>query len=143
MSGGLVFPVSQDRVAALRTRMLGLGIREDDLKETFVTSQGKGGQNVNKVSTCVVLVHGPSGLRIKCQQERSQGLNRYLARKLLADKIETLKRGAESEREQEVERIRRQKRRRSRRAKNRMLADKHARSAVKSLRGTVGNRDSD
>jgi protein subunit release factor B len=123
--------------------MLGLGIREDDLKETFVTSQGKGGQNVNKVSTCVVLVHGPSGLRIKCQQERSQGLNRYLARKLLADKIETLKRGAESEREQEVERIRRQKRRRSRRAKNRMLADKHARSAVKSLRGTVGNRDSD
>jgi protein subunit release factor B len=143
VSGGLVFPVSQDRVAALRTRMLGLGIREDDLKETFVTSQGKGGQNVNKVSTCVVLVHGPSGLRIKCQQERSQGLNRYLARKLLADKIETLKRGAESEREQEVERIRRQKRRRSRRAKNRMLADKHARSAVKSLRGTVGNRDSD
>ena len=143
MSGGLVFPVSQDKVAALRLRMLGLGIREDDLKETFVTSQGKGGQNVNKVSTCVVLVHGPSGLRIKCQQERSQGLNRYLARKLLADKIEAAKLGAESKREQEVERIRRQKRRRSRRAKNRMLADKHARSAVKSLRGTVAGRDGD
>ncbi len=143
MSGGLVFPVSQDKVTALRIRMLGLGIREDDLKETFVTSQGKGGQNVNKVSTCVVLVHGPSGLRIKCQQERSQGLNRYLARKLLADKIEAVKLGAESKRVQEVERIRRQKRRRSRRAKNRMLADKHARSAVKSLRGTVGSRDSD
>src|ERR1019366_2472505 len=103
------------------------GIREDDLKETFVTSQGKGGQNVNKVATCVVLVHGPSGLRIKCQKERSQGLNRYLARKLLADKVEAATRGAESAREQEVERIRRQKRRRSRRAKNRMLADKHAR----------------
>jgi protein subunit release factor B len=143
VSGGLVFPVSQDKVAALRLRMLGLGIREDDLKETFVTSQGKGGQNVNKVSTCVVLVHGPSGLRIKCQQERSQGLNRYLARKLLADKIEAAKLGAESKREQEVERIRRQKRRRSRRAKNRMLADKHARSAVKSLRGTVAGRDGD
>jgi protein subunit release factor B len=143
VSGGLVFPVSQDKVAALRTRMLGLGIREDDLKESFVTSQGKGGQNVNKVSTCVVLVHGPSGLRIKCQQERSQGLNRYLARKLLADKIEAAKLGAESKREQESERIRRQKRRRSRRAKNRMLADKHARSAVKSLRGTVASRDGD
>jgi protein subunit release factor B len=123
--------------------MLGLGIREDDLQESFVTSQGKGGQNVNKVSTCVVLVHGPSGLRIKCQQERSQGLNRYLARKLLADKIEAAKLGAESRREQEIERIRRQKRRRSRRAKNRMLADKHARSAVKTLRGPASRRDSE
>jgi protein subunit release factor B len=123
--------------------MLGLGIREDDLQESFVTSQGKGGQNVNKVSTCVVLVHGPSGLRIKCQQERSQGLNRYFARKLLADKIEAAKLGAESRREQEIERIRRQKRRRSRRAKNRMLADKHARSAVKTLRGPAGRRDNE
>jgi protein subunit release factor B len=123
--------------------MLGLGIREDDLQESFVTSQGKGGQNVNKVSTCVVLVHGPSGLRIKCQQERSQGLNRYFARKLLADKIEAAKLGAESRREQEIERIRRQKRRRSRRAKNRMLADKHARSAVKTLRGPAGRSDGD
>ena len=143
MSGGLVFPVSSEKISALRGRMLGLGIREDDLQESFVTSQGKGGQNVNKVSTCVVLVHGPSGLRIKCQQERSQGLNRYFARKLLADKIEAAKLGAESRREQEIERIRRQKRRRSRRAKNRMLADKHARSAVKTLRGPAGRSDGD
>jgi protein subunit release factor B len=141
VSGGLVFPVSQDKYLALQKRMLGLGIREDDLQESFVTSQGKGGQNVNKVATCVVLFHAPSGLRIKCQQERSQGLNRYLARKLLADKIEEAKLGAESRRVQEFERIRRQKRRRSRRAKNRMLADKHARSAVKSTRGRVGDGD--
>jgi protein subunit release factor B len=141
VSGGLVFPVSQDKYLALQKRMLGLGIRQDDLQESFVTSQGKGGQNVNKVATCVVLFHAPSGLRIKCQQERSQGLNRYLARKLLADKIEEAKLGAESRRVQEFERIRRQKRRRSRRAKNRMLADKHARSAVKSTRGRVGDGD--
>jgi protein subunit release factor B len=121
--------------------MLGLGIREDDLQESFVTSQGKGGQNVNKVATCVVLFHAPSGLRIKCQQERSQGMNRYFARKLLADKIEEVKLGAESKRVQAMERIRRQKRRRSRRAKNRMLDDKHARSAVKSTRGRVGRSD--
>ncbi len=143
MSGGLVFPVSREKLSALRSRMLGLGIREEDLQESFVTSQGKGGQNVNKVATCVVLFHAPSGLRIKCQQERSQGLNRYLARKLLADKIEAAKLGAESRRVQEIERIRRQKRRRSRRAKNRMLADKHARSSVKSLRGKVGRSDGD
>jgi protein subunit release factor B len=139
VSGGSVFPVSHDKLAVLRARMLGLGIREEDLQESFVTSQGKGGQNVNKVATCVDLLHVPSGLRIKCQQERSQGLNRYLARKLLADKIEERKLGAESKRVQDAERIRRQKRRRSRRAKNRMLADKHARSSVKSTRGRVGD----
>ena len=137
MSRGRLFPVSQERLLALQGRMLGLGIREEDLRETFVTSQGKGGQNVNKVATCVVLVHAPSGVAIKCQKERSQGLNRYFARKILADRIEEARLGAESKRVQEAERIRRQKRRRSRRAKNRMLADKHARAAVKSLRGPV------
>lgn len=137
MSGGGIFPVSQEKLLVLRRRLAGLGIREEDLRETFVTSQGKGGQNVNKVATCVVLVHEPSGMGVKCQQERSQGLNRYLARKILADKIEEAKLGAESRRVQAAERIRRQKRRRSRRAKNRMLADKHARAAVKSLRGHV------
>jgi peptide chain release factor len=141
VSGGLPFPVSHDKIAALRARMQGLGIHEDDLDESFVTSQGKGGQNVNKVATCVVLFHRPSGVRIKCQQERSQGLNRYLARKQLADKLEQAKLGAQSERQQEIERIRRQKRRRSRRAKNRMLADKHARSATKSMRGRIGGDD--
>jgi protein subunit release factor B len=134
----LPFPVSHEKARALQGRMQALGIREDDLEESFVTSQGKGGQNVNKVATCVVLLHRPTGVRIKCQQERSQGLNRYLARKQLADKIEAAKLGVESQRQQEFERIRRQKRRRSRRAKNRMLADKHARAATKAMRGPVG-----
>ena len=137
MSGGHRFPVSIEKLQALERRLAGLGIREQDLRESFVTSQGKGGQNVNKVATCVVLVHAPSGTAVKCQQERSQGLNRYLARKLLADKVEEQKLGAESRRVQEAERIRRQKRRRSRRSKQRMLVDKHARAAVKSLRGPV------
>jgi protein subunit release factor B len=126
--------VSADKAQALRARMTLLGIREEDLEEQFIRSGGKGGQNVNRVSTCVMLVHVPTGTRVKCQQERTQGLNRYLARKLLADKIETERLGRQSAREQEAARVRRQKRRRSRRSKARMLADKHARSAVKGQR---------
>jgi len=139
VSTGLPFPVSHEKARTLQGRMRALGIREDDLQESFVTSQGKGGQNVNKVATCVVLLHRPTGVRIKCQQERSQGLNRYLARKQLADKIEAARLGVESQQQQEFERIRRQKRRRSRRARNRMLADKHARAATKAMRGPVGS----
>ena len=138
MSGGGIFPVSPEKILALRRRLSGLGIREEDLRETFVTSQGKGGQNVNKVATCVVLVHRPSGTSVKCQQERTQGLNRYLARKLLADRIEAERLGRQSQQQQESERIRRQKRRRSRRAKNRMLADKRVQGAKKVLRAGVG-----
>src|SRR5688572_13337787 len=121
-----MFPVSPQKVAALQARFRELGIREEDIDESFVRSGGKGGQNVNKVSTCVVLVHRPTGTAVKCQRERSQALNRFLARQLLADKIDRARRGAESEEAQRIEKIRRQKRRRSRRAKEEMLAEKHA-----------------
>ena len=137
-NSGALFPVSSDKANALRLRMAALQIQEEDLDESFVRSSGKGGQNVNKVATCVVLVHRPTGTSVKCQQERSQGLNRYLARKLLADRIEADRLGRQSQQQQERERIRRQKRRRSRRAKNRMLADKRVQGAKKVLRAGVG-----
>jgi protein subunit release factor B len=138
---GAQFPVSADKARELRERLERLGIRDEDLDEQFVRSGGKGGQNVNKVSTCVVLVHLPSGIRVKCQQERSQGMNRYFARKLLADKIETERLGRQSAQEPEFERVRRLKRRRSRRSKARMLAVKHARSNVKHGRAPVTRDD--
>jgi protein subunit release factor B len=134
-------PLSGDRARAVAQRLASLGIREDDLDESFVTSGGKGGQNVNKVATCVVLVHRPTGTMVKCQRERTQGQNRLIARALLADKIEEQVKGRESARQQEHEKVRRQKRRRSRRSKQRMLADKRATSAKKGARGRVRGDD--
>ena len=114
--------------------MEALNIREEDLEESFVRSGGKGGQHVNKTSTCVHLKHLPSGLEVKCQEERSQSLNRYRARVLLAGKIEKLLKGRESEEIQKIEKIRRQKRKRSKRAKEKMLAEKKIVSKKKKLR---------
>ena len=117
--------------------MTALGVKESDLEETFVRSGGHGGQNVNKTSTCVMLVHRPTGLQVKCQSTRQQGFNRLLARQSLLDKIERMKTGRVATERARVEKIRRQKRKRSRRAKERMLADKAYRATKKESRRSV------
>ena len=132
------FPVSLEKETQLTQRMAALGVREADIEESFVRSGGHGGQNVNKTSTCVMLLHRPTGLQVKCQTTRQQGLNRFIARRLLLDKVEALKRGYVAAQRDEMEKIRRQKRRRSRRAKNRMLADKSHHADKKASRRPVG-----
>jgi protein subunit release factor B len=129
-----VFPVSPEKERALSARMRALGVRDEDLEEHFVRSRGAGGQNVNKVATCVVLRHVPSGIAVKCQRERSQALNRFFARRDLLDKLEAGVRGAAAAAAKERARIRRQKRRRSRRAQEKVLAAKRAQSEKKALR---------
>ena len=131
------FPVSAAKEKALDERMKQLGVKEEEFTESFVRSSGKGGQHLNKTATCVVLVHQPTGLSVKCQQERSQSLNRFLARRILLDKIEAMQVGKKSALEQEREKIRRQKRRRSRRAKEKILAEKKFQATKKALRSTV------
>ena len=131
------FPVSSLKEKQLLDRMQALGIREQDIDEQFVRSSGAGGQNVNKVSSCVLLHHRPTGITVKCQRERSQALNRFLARRLLLDKIEAALRGAASDEAQRIAKIRRQKRKRSRRAKLRVLANKRHQGEKKFLRATV------
>lgn len=129
--------VSPEKVNHLLARMQALGVRDKDIDEQFVRSSGAGGQKVNKTSTCVVLHHRPTGIRVKCQQERSQALNRFLARRILLDKIEAKLTGAKAADEQRIAKIRRQKRRRSRRAKLRILAEKRRHAEKKSLRAPV------
>ena len=129
--------VGLEKEKSLREMMARLGVREEDIEEKFIRSQGPGGQNVNKVSTCVHLRHLLTGIEVKCQQERSQAQNRYRARQLLLKKIESAILGKLSEEQKRIEKIRRQKRRRSRRAKLKMLESKRRRAAKKFLRASV------
>lgn len=126
-----------DKLEELRERMESLAVTEEEFRETFVRSSGPGGQKVNKTSSCVFLVHLPTGLSVKCQQERSQTINRLLARRLLLDRIERLRTGLVAAQKMKTEKIRRQKRRRSRRAQEKMLAEKHIISKKKELRAGV------
>ena len=132
--GMSVFPVSLEKEDPLSRRKTSIGLREEDVEETFVRSGGHGGQNVNKTATCVMLLHRPTGLQVKCQQTRQQGQNRFLAWMLLLEKLETRQRERLAAERSRAEKLRRQKRGRSHAAKQRILADKSHRSSKKSLR---------
>jgi protein subunit release factor B len=129
--------ITAEKQEKLQQRMAELGISEADVDEHFIRGSGKGGQKINKTSSCVQLLHRPSGIEIRCQQTRSQADNRYWARRELCDRIEENVLGEKSARQQAAEKIRRQKRRRSRRAKARMLDAKSRQGEKKKMRGRV------
>lgn len=132
-----MFPVSEAKARDLAARMAALGLREADLLESFVHSRGPGGQHVNKTATCVVLQHPSSGLRVKCQDTRSQGLNRFLARRRLVEQLEARRDGAASAERARREKLRRQKRRRSARARAKLVALKRRHGDLKAGRRQV------
>ena len=128
------FSVSPGKQEELKNRMGALGVREEDFRETFVRSSGPGGQKVNRSATCVFLVHEPTGLSVKCQETRSQAMNRFLARRLLLDRLEAREAGAAAAEKEKREKIRRQKRRRSRRAQAKVRDFKERQSEKKAMR---------
>lgn len=109
------FGVSQQKEVELLTRMAAIGIRDEDLRESFVRSGGPGGQKVNRTSTCVLLVHVPTGTEVKMQQERSQALNRFFARRRMCELLENSTLGNESPEAKRAAKLRKQKDRRRRR----------------------------
>ena len=133
----MIFPISPEKHAALERLMQRLGVEERDFEERFIRSSGPGGQNVNKVATCVVLRYRPSGLEVRCQRERSQALNRYLARRILLERLEAQRLGRLSAEAQRIAKLRRQKRKRSKRAQEKVLAAKKHQAQKKTLRGPV------
>jgi protein subunit release factor B len=136
-----LFGVTPQKEAVLAAKMRRFHIREQDIRESFIRSRGAGGQNVNKTSTCVYLKHIPTGIEVKCQRERSQAINRYLARMILVNKIEIRLLGKQSEERRRIEKIRRQKRKRSKRAKLKVLEAKRRQSEKKQLRAPIHERN--
>lgn len=136
-----IFNESSDKEKYLKKRMDELKISEKDIIEKFIRSQGKGGQNVNKTSTCVYLEHIPTGTKVKMQQERGQSLNRYLARCLLLEKIENKILKEKLEKKQLIEKIKRQKRKKPKNIKEKILKDKKLQSTKKKLRKFSFDKD--
>ncbi len=117
------FGVSVEKEEALLQKMKELGVHEDDIDEKFIRSGGPGGQNVNKVATCVQLKHIPTGIIVKIQKDRSQGINRFLARRSLVSKIEEVLLGKSSAEQLKIKKIQKQKKRRKRRTKLKLESD--------------------
>ena len=118
----------------LKRQMEEWGIREEDLIEKFILGSGKGGQKINKTSSCVYLKHIPSGIEVKCQAERSRELNRQLARRELLKRIKKREEKLRLEQRQLREKVRRQKRRRTKGAQEEVLIAKKRHSSKKNLR---------
>lgn len=114
-----------------------LNVHQKDIIEKFVTGSGKGGQKINKTSSCVMLKHIPTGIIVRCQKHREQSKNRISAYKLLILKIEERIKGRESELAQKIYKIKKQKQKRSKRAKEKILHDKAHRGEIKEQRRAV------
>jgi protein subunit release factor B len=111
-----------------------LGLDPADFHENFSRSSGPGGQNVNKVSTAVELMHAPSGTSVRAQDSRFQGINRALARARLLEQFTAKREEQRLSRLATISKARRQKAKRSRTTKRKMIESKRHRAAIKQNR---------
>jgi protein subunit release factor B len=116
-------------------RLHRLGVAPGDVDERFIRGGGPGGQKINKTSSTVWLRHKPTGVEVRCQDERSQASNRERAWEQLCTRLEALARMAQSAARQEEERQRRRVRQKSRGQKARMIEAKRHRASIKASRG--------
>lgn len=126
--------INKEKWDKLHDWMDKLRFQEADLIEKFILGSGKGGQKLHKTASTVYLKHIPSGLEIKCQESRSREDNRYFARIRLCEKLHSLFSDEKTKEQQQIEKLKRQKKRRSRRTKQKILDDKSRQSELKALR---------
>jgi peptide chain release factor len=126
-----------EKTLTLEKRMALLGVREEDIVESFIRSSGPGGQNVNKTATCVYLKHLPTGLEVKCQRQRSQLLNRSLARHILLSKIEHKLQDDNLQRQSLKAKVMRRNRQKPKNIKVRILEDKRRQGQKKLVRRKI------
>ena len=126
--------ISPETILRIEEKMRQAGLLEEDLEEHFILGAGPGGQKTNKTSSTVRLKHHPSGLIVKCAETRSRETNRWVARRLLADRLLETIEGERSARQQAIEKERRRKRTKSRRQKAKMVADKRIHAEKKAAR---------
>jgi protein subunit release factor B len=129
--------IKQDKRDQLLRKMNELKIFEEDLSEKFILGSGRGGQNLQKTSSCVWLKHQPTGIEVKCQCSRSRDMNRFIARRELCEKVESQILKIKTEKIQAIEKKKRQKRKRSKRAQQKVLEGKKIRGGIKELRGKI------
>lgn len=129
------FPVELSPPLLEKARLL--NVRAEDITEQFVRGSGKGGQKINKTSSCVVVRHLPTGIEVRCQKHREQSKNRLSAYKLLILKIEDRVKGRQSQRAQAIFKLKKQKKRRSRKSKEKMLEGKKMRAEIKQNRASL------
>lgn len=129
--------ISPETIGKIKELMSEASVFEEDIEESFILGGGPGGQKTNKTSNVVRLSHEPSGVQVRCGENRSRETNRWLARRMLAEIVLEREHKRKSAARQAAEKVRRQKRRRSRRQKQKMLDDKHAHSQIKANRRKV------
>lgn len=120
------YGVSAPKESELLAYMDRCNLKESDLDEKFIRSGGPGGQHVNRTATCVYIKHAPTGLEVKMQKARSQGLNRFYARRRLCELIEEMDGTKVSKEAKKQDKLRKQKARRRKKSKKKYDNDSEA-----------------